>query len=1455
MHVEKRPGGFAPTAYPSLEGSPVDYLIIAPAALESEYQRLADWKTAKGVPTVVRTIEWIEANTRNGVDLAETLRFFIQDAYAKWGITWLLLGGDTDTLPARYGYSRFFKGGTRVPADMYFSCLDGSWNDTHDELWGEGFNVVPYDNPDLYAEVYNGRVSCSDLPGTTTVIDKILAYEAPVDREYMDRNLFLAEVLFPLDWSFGQPISLNGADFAEVIIALAYGGLPVEVVRMYETDYLYPGSVFESKDNAIDSLNAGFNHVNHTGHGFRFNMSVGDASILNADADALINGEQTFNLYMLNCTAAAFDFSCLGEHYLHNPNGGAVSVVGANESAFPNASAAYMNGYYELVFQDDVVHIGEAFAKSREPRTPNAIAGDGVDLWTHYIYTLLGDPEMPLYTATVDTMDVFRVPSVGLGEQSILVNVTCGGQPVDSAVVCLSKDEDDYAVGATNSLGNVILSFTTESAGSISVVTTGLNKARKQTWIEVTPAAGAYVNVSESGLVIDDDQSGGSFGNGDGIVDAGETIDFWIELVNTGGAASDSVSIIVRSLDSEATVLDSVSEYGVIGDGNTLLALDPVRVQYDPNIEDEKAIHFEVEIHNTIPAAVSGIRMVAAATWMDGFAKEVHAPELALIKLRIDDSGIGDGDGIISPNEQFLLFYEIKNYGTGAANSLTAELADLEGMFTFFDSTDTYPDLGPLVQAENVSGFHISEADTTTENDLCITITDLFGRTYVDTFELRLPEAPDSLTFNTALGPDRMQVAWVHSTSPDWRHYNVYNSTTQGGPYTLANIDPLDHAVYLNTGLLGVTKYYYVVTTVDESGNESPYSAEFSATTNVPIMPGFPIPVNTQTPSDPAVGDIDGDGDLEIVVGNDYVYAWHHDGQELVDGDGDPQTWGVLNTRGDEFAAAVALGEVTGASPGLEIIAADLFTQMVYCFTETGDTIPGWPQEGEFEFRAPPCVGDLDGDGDQEVLAVDASGVIYAWHGDGTEYRDGDSDPLTQGVFYRLPATTFHYQPLSLCDIDGDGRDEVIAASRSLFLYVLNDDGTAVPGFPFAMPGEAAGGAVTGDVDDDGLPEIVVHSKTSEVYLLNHDGSVAPLWPRFVSVSGAPFFTPSPGLADFTNDGKLEVLVIGQKVGEYRAFIVDYQANVLPGWPITFSTTDPTESSPTAADVDGNGVMDFIIGDEQKFIYAYDISGASVPGFPITTFDAVRATPFFEDVDGDNDLDMVVHSWDQNIYLYDLIAPATPGLAQWPTIMGNEYRNGRHDYTGPTGIGNAAFSFNVAGRAVNLMWLVSGDEVAYGLRRAEVIDGATTDFTKIAAGLEVDGSGFVHYDDVTVEMGHTYVYRLTTAPGEIDVYTSEEIYVPVSRAQLGQNYPNPFNPSTRIAYWVPEGGLRPVELVVYDVSGARVRTLVNETKRGGQFEVTWDGSNDRGSRVASGVYFYRLSQPGFTSTKKMVLLK
>lgn len=83
---------------------------------------------------------------------------------------------------------------------------------------------------------------------------------------------------------------------------------------------------------------------------------------------------------------------------------------------------------------------------------------------------------------------------------------------------------------------------------------------------------------------------------------------------------------------------------------------------------------------------------------------------------------------------------------------------------------------------------------------------------------------------------------------------------------------------------------------------------------------------------------------------------------------------------------------------------------------------------------------------------------------------------------------------------------------------------------------------------------------------------------------------------------------------------------------------------------------------------------------------------------------------------------------------------------------------------------------------------------------------------------------------------------------LTQNYPNPFNPATQIEYTIPQSGL--VTLKVYNLLGQEVATLLSEVQNAGNYKATFDGS-----KLASGVYFYRLDVGNFSATKKMILMK
>jgi hypothetical protein len=255
----------------------------------------------------------------------------------------------------------------------------------------------------------------------------------------------------------------------------------------------------------------------------------------------------------------------------------------------------------------------------------------------------------------------------------------------------------------------------------------------------------------------------------------------------------------------------------------------------------------------------------------------------------------------------------------------------------------------------------------------------------------------------------------------------------------------------------------------------------------------------------------------------------------------------------------------------------------------------------------------------------------------------------------------------------------------------------------------------------------------------------------------------------------------------------------------------------------------------------------------------MRGVPTVTDVDQDGKVNLVAAGWDKSVYVWDFTGTWNAANAPWPRFHANLHNNGRLGFAVPTPVAGARFMYTVIkDGGLDLEWGVPEDAGrVFDVERAEWVDGSTGVFARVARGVGVSADGVVRVVDRNVEMGSRYVYRLSGETGVVD--ETSGLYVPVTRAALGQNYPNPFNPVTKIEYWVPEGARAGskagVSLVVYDVRGAKVRTLVTSPQGAGRYVVEWDGRDESGSPVSSGIYFYRMSTRGFSDVRKMVLLK
>lgn len=121
-------------------------------------------------------------------------------------------------------------------------------------------------------------------------------------------------------------------------------------------------------------------------------------------------------------------------------------------------------------------------------------------------------------------------------------------------------------------------------------------------------------------------------------------------------------------------------------------------------------------------------------------------------------------------------------------------------------------------------------------------------------------------------------------------------------------------------------------------------------------------------------------------------------------------------------------------------------------------------------------------------------------------------------------------------------------------------------------------------------------------------------------------------------------------------------------------------------------------------------------------------------------------------------------------------------------------------------------------------------------------------NDITVSPNQT-----TTLNFYLDSVSNEDELIPVATTELLGNYPNPFNPETLISYSLKDA--TPVRLEIYNSKGQRIRVLVDETQASGWYRALWNGRDDHGKPVSSGIYMYRMSAGSYSASRKMVLLQ
>ena len=450
-----------------LEAGDFEYVIITPGSWVSAFQPLADWKTQKGVPATIVTTDWIYNDGGYSGTNVQKIRAFVQDAYTTWGTTYVLLGGDIDVVPCKNTTFPVVDDGP-VPNDAYYGDFDG----------------------DYVCELHVGRASVTG-PGNSTgqignFINKILTYETNPPLTNYAKRVGLCG--FDLD-------SITEAEYLKIDIDTLY------IPSGWSVSTVYDSQSGDHRSNVLTLFNSGQHIINYAEHTASSNMGTGWINhgwyIVNANIDALTNGEKQTIFYNMGCDTTAYDVSnCIAEHFVRNSHGGGVAFIGNsrygwyNPGVYDTNSMAYDSHFFQSLFQENLWHLGAAFSDSKNDGY-QMYPGDDFYKYIFTELTLLGDPELPVWTKNPMSLTVSHPGEVPVGASSFTVAVSSSGASVSQACVCLWKGDEVYERGYTDATGAVTFSVSPVTGGLMTVTVTKHNYLPYVSTTEVIAANGA----------------------------------------------------------------------------------------------------------------------------------------------------------------------------------------------------------------------------------------------------------------------------------------------------------------------------------------------------------------------------------------------------------------------------------------------------------------------------------------------------------------------------------------------------------------------------------------------------------------------------------------------------------------------------------------------------------------------------------------------------------------------------------------------------------------------------------------------------------------------------------------------------------------------------------------------------------------------------------------------------
>ena len=371
-----------------------ELLILTDDSFQDGFNLLKEAHDNSGTSTIVKTL------TDVGSSDLEDIRNFIKDAYNNWGIDYVLIGGDTDIIPAPilwvYGLDEeTWPYETYMPSDLYFACLNGPYNYDGDDKWGEPTDGENGNDVDLFADVYVGRACVGNVNEVNNFVTKTITYlSRDLDNEYLSKACFVGEHLGDhgiATWGGNYLDQLINGSSDDNYTTVGISAEDYVIDKLYDRDY--PENYWPPSE-IIGRIEEGFHFINHLGHSsYNYNMRLG-----NYEVDQITNEDLCF-IYSQGCNAGGFDEEdCIAEHFnVKTTNGAFAGIWNARYGFFwshstDGDSQRFQREFWDAVFGENIPEIGRANHDSKEDNIP--IIGRSMIRWCYYQTNLFGDPSI-----------------------------------------------------------------------------------------------------------------------------------------------------------------------------------------------------------------------------------------------------------------------------------------------------------------------------------------------------------------------------------------------------------------------------------------------------------------------------------------------------------------------------------------------------------------------------------------------------------------------------------------------------------------------------------------------------------------------------------------------------------------------------------------------------------------------------------------------------------------------------------------------------------------------------------------------------------------------------------------------------------------------------------------------------------------------------------------------------